>query len=1029
MTTALTRRVFLAEDDQEQQHDTNYEAHCDNQSNENIFCNASLLTNLRQADSPVTISGINGEEFNCDEVGDFMGFEVYYSPKAIANILSWKKMSDSMTMKWDQDRDEFIAVRGNSEKLVFKCNGDGLYTCNVRKGLTLITTVSDNEADYSTREVKAAQNARILARRLGYASPRDLQRMIKNGTLLNCPVTTADVIRAEKIYGKDIAALKGKSTRRASTAISEGEKKDVVVRVNQDLHIDIMFIDGLPFMLSKLKPLELLQVTDLRGKRTAAALQRAFDEHIANYRNAGYSITRVFNDGETGMEAIKDHIKSKAEYNPVGPEQHVPAIERAVRLVKERVRSILCGLPYTLPSSYLSHLVSYAVRVINMVPGRQSTDNLSPREKLKGKKLDFKRDLRVEFGQYVQAKTPNKISNSTHERTEGCIALFPRDTATGSVDFLNLATLQIVTRDQWVELPTPDVVIKRMNELANEQKRKLSRDPVFTIGNRIVVPDTADEEDVPLHEEPTAVIIVDDNEDQNDDTFEEAPVAIPEAEADHRGDEDIIDEEAEAPEAIPSTNLYDDDYGIAVNVDEDGDVIMDDADAIFDSTPLPEAIPSSTPVVEVVNQSNNEYHHQPYNLRENRSNWRSRVFMTAMNKVSESKIKYTYHTTIKQCIKKVGPQVTNEAVKKELSQMLSKGVWEPVFAQDLTEEERKSIIVSRLFLKEKYKANGEFEKARLVAGGHQQDRTVYDRQETSPTIATSSVMIIAAIAAVEKREVVTMNIGGAYLHADMKKDVFMRLPKELSDVLVKLDVSYKRYVNAAGQIVVRLLKALYGCVESAKLWYEHFRACIEKIGFTANPRDIYVFNKFTRGMQCTIGVHDDDQIITCANHGMLTDTINGIKSMFKETTETYGKVHNYLGMTMDFSRSGLVTIAMKNYLEEKLKEFKVTGKSKLPCANNLFHKNENSTLLTNQDKELFHSKVASILFIAKRTRPDVLLTVSVLATRVNAPTEDDNRKLDKLLRYLNYTKHFYLTLEGSNINSCLLYTSPSPRDS
>ena len=64
-----------------------------------------------------------------------------------------------MTMKWDQGRDEFIAVRGNSEKLVFKCNGDGLYTCNVRKGLTLITTVSDNEADYSTREVKAAQNA------------------------------------------------------------------------------------------------------------------------------------------------------------------------------------------------------------------------------------------------------------------------------------------------------------------------------------------------------------------------------------------------------------------------------------------------------------------------------------------------------------------------------------------------------------------------------------------------------------------------------------------------------------------------------------------------------------------------------------------------------------------------------------------------------------------------------------------------------------------------------------------------------
>jgi len=79
--------------------------------------------------------------------------------------------------------------------------------------------------------------------------------------------------------------------------------------------------------------------------------------------------------------------------------------------------------------------------------------------------------------------------------------------------------------------------------------------------------------------------------------------------------------------------------------------------------------------------------------------------------------------------------------------------------------------LSRLFPKEKYKANGDFEKlqARLVAGGHQQDRTVYDRKDTSsPTIATSSVMIIAAIAAEEQREVVTMDIGGAYLHAEMK---------------------------------------------------------------------------------------------------------------------------------------------------------------------------------------------------------------------------------------------------------------------
>jgi len=55
----------------------------------------------------------------------------------------------------------------------------------------------------------------------------------------------------------------------------------------------------------------------------------------------------------------------------------------------------------------------------------------------------------------------------------------------------------------------------------------------------------------------------------------------------------------------------------------------------------------------------------------------------------------------------------------------------------------------------------------LVAGGHQQDRTVYERKDTStPNIAMSS------IAAEVKREVITMDIGGAYLHVGNEKCLY-----------------------------------------------------------------------------------------------------------------------------------------------------------------------------------------------------------------------------------------------------------------
>jgi hypothetical protein len=52
-----------------------------------------------------------------------------------------------------------------------------------------------------------------------------------------------------------------------------------------------------------------------------------------------------------------------------------------------------------------------------------------------------------------------------------------------------------------------------------------------------------------------------------------------------------------------------------------------------------------------------------------------------------------------------------------------------------------------MFLKEKYLATGEFEKlkARLVAGGDQQDKAMYD-DLSAPTVSTSSVFTILSIA-------------------------------------------------------------------------------------------------------------------------------------------------------------------------------------------------------------------------------------------------------------------------------------------
>ena len=80
---------------------------------------------------------------------------------------------------------------------------------------------------------------------------------------------------------------------------------------------------------------------------------------------------------------------------------------------------------------------------------------------------------------------------------------------------------------------------------------------------------------------------------------------------------------------------------------------------------------------------------------------------------------------------------------------------------------------------------------------------------------------VAAIAAKEKRYVVTLDIGGAYLNASMKeREVLMRLDDKMAMILVKIRPEYEKFPNEDGSMIVQLDKALYGCVESAKLWYD-----------------------------------------------------------------------------------------------------------------------------------------------------------------------------------------------------------------
>ena len=165
------------------------------------------------------------------------------------------------------------------------------------------------------------------------------------------------------------------------------------------------------------------------------------------------------------------------------------------------------------------------------------------------------------------------------------------------------------------------------------------------------------------------------------------------------------------------------------------------------------------------------------------------------------KTRYTvgkvFRMTVARARKVHGDNKTLELLRSEVEQIIKRGVCQGVYWDYLTEADRKAAIRCAVFIKEKYKPDGLFDKlkARLVAGGNQQDRTVYSDNETSsPTVSTCAVFIVAAITAKERREVATIDFAGAYLNADMKRRVLMTFDPILTQLIVDIDSTYGKYV-------------------------------------------------------------------------------------------------------------------------------------------------------------------------------------------------------------------------------------------
>ena len=141
-----------------------------------------------------------------------------------------------------------------------------------------------------------------------------------------------------------------------------------------------------------------------------------------------------------------------------------------------------------------------------------------------------------------------------------------------------------------------------------------------------------------------------------------------------------------------------------------------------------------------------------------------------------------------------------------------------------------------------------------------------------------------------------------------------------------------------------------------------------------------------------------------------------------------GKVHKYLGMSLDFSHKGQCRVTMYDYLDGILEAFDEAVKKhgegyitvkkrrcvKTAAPDNLFVVNKDCKKLSLEAGASFHTIVAKTLYVTKQARLDTCLNIAFLTTRVRAPNTDDWEKLCPLMEYLRGDQDRRLVLSAEN---------------
>lgn len=347
-----------------------------------------------------------------------------------------------------------------------------------------------------------------------------------------------------------------------------------------------------------------------------------------------------------------------------------------------------------------------------------------------------------------------------------------------------------------------------------------------------------------------------------------------------------------------------------------------------------------------------------------------------------------------------GPEAIKweQAINEEIAAHKKNSTWKI----DGQPEDRKPIDCKWVFKVKQTPGEEDRYKARLVARGFTQ-RVGIDYEETyAPVVRYESIRALLGKAASEDLEIKQFDVKTAFLHGELKENIWIELPEG----------PWPR-----NKRVVKLIKGLYGLKQSPNCWNKKFDEFLRSYELEKSSADNCIYISRKNHEELYLALYVDDGLALSTSTKVLDQFLEELRAKFEVKIN---EPRYFVGLEIERNRGKRsIKIYQTNYIQKVIDKFRMSDAkiASVPLDPTIKYSSNMCPKSTEEKAAMadkpYNELLGSLQFIANLTRPDIAYAINLLSRFKVNPGNQHWEGAKHIIRYLKGTKDQGIIYGGS----------------